>query len=88
MQTMDEISSKDRADKEIHLEASHYSAFFMYLGRGLKINIALSPMVTGLPFLSTFFLSPNFVYFAEKVNPRWLQLNLFFLLFLGIPLST
>jgi len=51
------------------------------------IRPVLSPMVTGLPFFSTFFfLSPIlFVYFAEKVNPRWLQLNL---LFLVTPLST
>ena len=49
---------------------------------------SLRPMVTTLPFFSLFFLSPIFVFFAEKVNPRWLQLNLFFLLFLGIPLST
>jgi hypothetical protein len=48
----------------------------------------LSPMVTGLPFFPPFFLSPIFVYFAEKVNPQWLQLNLFFLLFLATPLST
>ena len=39
-------------------------------------------------FFHLFFLLPIFVFFAEKVNPRWLQLNLFFLLFLGIPLST
>jgi hypothetical protein len=30
-------------------------------------------------FFFTLFLSPIFVYFAEKVNPWWLQLNLFLL---------
>jgi len=27
----------------IELDASHYGTFFMYLGRRLKINIALNP---------------------------------------------
>jgi len=39
-------------------------------------KMPLSPMVTGLPFFHL--LSPISVYFAEKVNPGWLQLNLFF----------
>ncbi len=51
------------------------------LPRKLELRVAtpiVSPMVTGSPFFSTFFLSPISVSFAEKVNPRWLQLNLFF----------
>jgi hypothetical protein len=40
------------------------------------------PLVTALPFFSTFFLSPIFVYFAKKVNPWCLQLYLFVCLFL------
>ncbi len=53
------------------------------MGGGKEISSAwewvLSSMVTGSPFFPPFFLSPIFVYFAEKVNPRWLQLNLFLL---------
>jgi len=54
----------------------------------IKKEVSLNPMVTGSPFFLPFFLLPIFVYFAEKVNPWWLQLNPFFLLFLVIPLST
>jgi hypothetical protein len=46
------------------------------------------PMVTALPFFSTFFLSPIFVYFAKKVDPRCLQLYLFFVCFCLRHLST
>ncbi len=46
------------------------------------------PMVTALPFFSTFFLSPILVYFAKKVNPRCLQLYLFFVFFCLRSLST
>jgi hypothetical protein len=41
------------------------------------------PMVTALPFFFPPFLSPIFVYFAKKVNPRCLQLYLFVCLFLS-----
>ena len=44
----------------------------------LRFFLGLSPMVTGSPFFSTFFLSPISVSLAEKVNPRCLQLTLFF----------
>jgi hypothetical protein len=90
---------RDYGDSEIqspcidllcHKLSGHFMSYHMRSTEHVDVaSKHLMPVVMySVTFFFTFFLSPIYVSYAEKVNPRWLQLNLFFLLLLVTPLST